>query len=480
MMHKTLFITMTSNMVFRNLFFFPGSVFDRLCQELKRSPDLRIVVILNKKDLEKYSVFFKDVLGERCVMIPAAVPYPKNFLEKAFNFFYSYFIYTGTTKTLATVGMRLDEPPAGGRFKKYLAPLKMGIAKTFGRSRFMREKAVPALYHRIFKGRQFASLFDQYQPSVVFASHVFGRIDTELLAEAKRRGVKTMGMVSCWDHFDKYYLPFKVDTLLAQSDQVKDFAVKYQGYSSRNIVLTGHPYFDFMVDKKYAAARSDTLAMLGIPEHSKYILYVSGSAYCQDEPEIIEEILNWMNENRFGTDVRLVIRPYQGGRGKDKEFDKQKYDRFESHPRVVFFRRELWSDLQRSVDFANILRHSHGVLAVYSTMTLEAAVMDAPLVGVAFDGRHIRPFNRSIKRFALREHFKDVFQSGAVAMAHDFDELFHIIQEYLGNPKKDQEARERLRKRMCYTLDGNISERMAKTILNSLDLLRKDFRNEIS
>ena len=465
-MKKTIFITMTSNMVFRNLFFFPGSVFDRLCTALKERPDLRVVVILNKKDLEKYSTFFKDVLGERCIMVPAAMPYPKNFLEKAFNFFYSYFIYTGTTKTLATIGMRLDEPPAGGRFKKYLAPLKIAIARTFGRSRWMRERVVPAMYHRIFKDRPFALLFDQYMPDMVFASHIFGRIDTELLAEAKRRGVKTMGMVSCWDHFDKYYLPFKVDTLLAQSEQVKDFAILYQSYDPRRIILTGHPYFDFMVDPKYAMSRSDTLAMLGIPEHSKYILYVSGSAYCPDEPEIIEEIVKWMDEGRFGGDVRLVIRPYQGGRSKDKAFDKEKYDRFESHPRVTFFRRELWSDLQRSIDFINIMRHSNGVLAIYSTMTLEAAVMDAPLIGIGFDGRQERPFNRSIKRFALREHFKDLFQSGAVAMANNFDELFSVIQGYLENPKKDHDMRERLRTRMCYVLDGHISERMVEDILS--------------
>lgn len=459
---------MTSNMVFRNLFFFPGSVFDRLTQALKENPDLRIVVILNKKDLEKYSDFFKYVLGTRCIMIPAAMPYPKSFLEKVFNFFYSYFIYTGTTKTLATVGMRLDEPPAGGKFKKYLAPVKIGISKTFGRLSIMREKVIPALYHRIFNDRQFALLFDQYLPDAVFASHIFGRIDTEILAEAKRRGIKTMGMVSCWDHFDKYYLPFKVDMLLAQSDQVKDFAVRYQWYEPSKVILTGHPYFDFMVDKKYAASRDDTLAMLGIPETAKYVLYVSGSAYCPDEPEIIEEILKWMDEKRFNADVRLIIRPYQGGRGRDKAFDKQKYDRFESHPRVIFFRRELWSDLQRSVDFANIMRHSHSVLAVYSTMTLEAAVMDAPLIGIAFDGHHMRPFNRSIRRFGLREHFKDVFQSGAVAMAHNFDELFQMIQGYLDNPKKDGEAREHLRRRMCYTLDGRISERVTDKILETV------------
>lgn len=467
-MQKTLFITMTSNMVFRNLFFFPGSVFDRLVQTLKSRQDLRLVVILNKKDLEKYSTFFKDALGERCIMVPSAMPYPKTILEKAFNFFYSYFIYTGTTKTLATVGMRLDEPPAGGYFKKYLAPVKIGIAKTFGRSRMMREKVVPALYHHVFKDRPFALLFDQYQPDLLFASHIFGRIDTELLAEAERRGVKTMGMVSCWDHFDKYYLPFKVGTLLAQSEQVKDFAIKYQRYDPEKIILTGHPYFDFMVDKKYAAARSETLKMLGFPEDAKYVLYVSGSAYCSDEPDIIEGILKQAEQGGFGNNFRLVIRPYQGGRSRDKEFDKQKYDRFESHPLVTFYRREFWGDLSRSIDFVNIMRHSHGVLAIYSTMTLEAAVVDAPLIGIGFDGYNTRSFNRSIRRFALREHFKDVLTSGAVAMADNFDELFRVIRGYLDNPKTDSDARERLRTRMCFTLDGNISERVAEKILKHL------------
>lgn len=467
-MQKTVFITMTSNMVFRNLFFFPGSVFDLLVKTIGMRQDFRLVVILNKKDLEKYSLFFKEVLGERCIMVSAAMPYPKNSLEKAFNFFYSYFVYTGTTKTLATVGMRLDEPPAGGRFKKYLAPIKIGIAKTFGRSTYMRKKIVPALYHRVFRDRSFAKLFDQYVPDLVFASHVFGRIDTELLAEAARRKVKTMGMVSCWDHLDKYYLPFKVDTLFSQSEQVKDFAVLYQGYDPKKIKLFGHPYFDFIVDEEYKASRIDTLKMLGFSENAKYLLYVSGSAYCPDEPDIIEQILKWADEGKFGPDFRLVIRPYQGGRSKDKEFDKQKYDRFESHPRVVFYRREFWGDLSRSIDFVNIMRHSHGVIAIYSTMTLEAAVVDSPLIGIGFDGYHLQPFNRSIKRFALREHFKDVFRSGAVKTANSFDELFEIINYYLEDQKRDHEARERLRKRMCYTLDGHISERMAEEILELL------------
>ena len=369
---------------------------------------------------------------------------------------------SGTTWIMATIGTRPDEPPAGGRW--YLAPLKSFIANTFGRFRFVKSQ-IPEFHLRFFPERPFREIFDKYKPELVFIPHLYGWYDALVLSEAKRRGIKSVGMAAGWDHLDKYFLPFKVDRLLAQSEQIKRVAIEFQNYKPEQITLVGYPHFDFIGDERYTESREKILKSLDFPKNSKFILYVSNSTYCPDEPEVIEEILRWADEKKFNDDVYLVIRPYSGGRGQDREFDKEKFRHFEAHPRVRFYKREFWGDLEKSIYFVNIMRHADIVIAVYTTMALEAAFLDRPLVTTAFDGHHVRPLRRSIRRFEEFEHFQDVLRIGAMKRTENFNELFMALRRYLENPSLDAEKRERMRRELCYKLDGRASERIASHIL---------------
>ncbi len=423
----TIFIAVSSSAVFRNLFFFPDSFFDRLKKHLREHKELRVVFLMPPQFREKYGPFFNvEGLGDRMTFEVVGVPTKKTFLQKVFYFFYSYLIFTGTTKIMATMGTRPDEPPAGGKW--YLAPIKIAIARTLGCFPLMK-RSVGSLHLKIFTERPFRAFFEKYRPNIIFAPHLYGWFDTMLIAEAKRRGIKTVGMPAGWDHLDKYFLPFHVDMLLVQSEQVKRMALEHQVYPPSSIVITGYPHFDFISRRDHRISRTELLRSLDFPSDAKFILYVSGSAYCPDEPEIIEEMLRWADEGKFGVDVRLVIRPYLGGRGKDKEFDEQKFNRFELNPRVRFYRREFWGDLEKSIYFMNLMSHADVAISIYSTMVLEAAVLDRPLLAVAFDGYHTRPYQRSIRRFEEFDHFQDVLKTGALRTARNFDELFKFLYD---------------------------------------------------
>ena len=463
---KTIFIALSSPAVFRNLFFFPQSFFERIKEYMQTHAELRVVFLVPPQFREKYGAFLKTPeLGDRIQYEIVGIPSRKSFLQKMFYFFYSYLIFTGTTKVMATMGTRPDEPPAGGRW--YLAPAKIIIARTLGRVPWLKTALVPALHLKIFIDRSFQKLFEQYKPDVVFAPHLYGWFDTMLIAEAKRQSVKTVGMPAGWDHLDKYFLPFHVDTLLVQSEQVKRMALEHQAYSEQSIVITGYPHFDFISRTDYHVSREELLKSLNFPLDAKLILYVSGSAYCPDEPEIIDAILQWADEGKFGSDVRVIIRPYLGGRKKDKEIDEQKFNRFEGHPRVRFYQLEFWGDLEKSVEFINIMHHSDVVISVYSTMVLEAAVLDRPLMAIAFDGHHTRPYRHSIRRFEEFDHFQDVLKTGALKTARNFEELFKFLYDYFQNPTLDAERRKNLRDTVCYKLDGKASERVLKALIES-------------
>lgn len=460
---KTLFISLSSQAVFRNLFFFPESFFDQLHSFLQKETDWRVIILTPDRMMDKYLPLMKDRLSDRIILEPVYPLARKDKVQQVFTFLYSYLIYTGTTKLMATMGARPDEPPAGGNW--FLAPIKWMIANTLGRIRFVKMRIVPFFYFLIFTERRFKHFFEKYQPTRVFIPHLYGWFDTELIAEAKRQGIETIGMPAGWDHVDKYYLPLHVDLLLVPSKQIAKHAQEFQAYKEKDMRIVGYPHFDFIVNSAFVRTREATLSYLNFPVATKYILYVSGSAYCPDEPDVIETILRWMDEGKFGVDARLIIRPYLGGRSKDKEFDEEKFNRFEMHPRVRFYRPDFWGNIEESINFINIMRHADIVLAVFTTMALEASVVDRPLVAVAFDGYHTRPFSRSIRRFEQFTHFRDVRTTGAMKIAYNFDELFTILDRYFKDPSWGREERKLLRERLCYKLDGNASARILDHVM---------------
>lgn len=461
--HINIFITLTSRPAFRNLFLFPGSVFEILKDRVRQDPRIRIVVVTTAREREKYAATLGEERG-LFVVEGVSVRSPRaTLLRRLFYFFASYLIYTDTTRLLATMGTRPEDPPAGGN--RALAPVKWLVSRTFGKVKFVKRVLTPWLYEKIFNDRPFRKLYEKYRPVSVFSGHIYSWFDQECVAEARRQGVRSVAMAANWDHLDKYFLPIRADRFLAQSDERKDAAVRYQEYDARQMILTGYPHFDFMTDPRFVGSREEVLKKLGFPGEGKFILYVSGSTYCPDEPDIIETILKWIEAGEFGRDVYLLIRPYPGGRGSDRDFDEAKYNRFENHPLVRFYRTDFWQDFTEGIYFINILRQADIVLSIFSTMSLEAAVLDRPLAAVSFDGYRERPFHRSIRRLALFEHFQNVRKTGALPTAENFDELKRILKENLENPKLFGEERRVLRDRLCYKLDGKASERVAGAIL---------------
>jgi len=468
---RTILITFSDHTVFRNLFLFPGGFFDQLRERLASDKGTRVVFLMRTRDKEKYDAMFDTDLKDRLIACYADAPARTTSLRKLFRFFYAYFVFTDTTKILVTIGMRVGEPPAASN--KLLTPVRWLIAHTVGKMTFMRRRFVPWLFSKIYEhDRTFKDVFDVYKPDLVFSAHIYGDYDAHVLAEARRRGIRTVGMPSGWDHVDKYFLPFHVDRLFVPSEQVATHAMKFQGYSRSEISITGYPHFDFFTSKRAEMPREEILKRFSLPPGSRYIFYVSGSSYCPDEPDIIEQVLQWIEEGVFGPDIRLVLRPYLGSRSKDREFDEKKFKRIATHPKVVYYDHKSWDTLEGSIVFMNLMRHAAAVMCVYSSVFLEAAIFGSPLVATPFDGHHVRPYSRSIRRFSDFEHFKEVLEVGAIRETYSFGELKKALVEYLKDPSIDQKKRERMRREVCAISDGRASARLLDAVFAAVPEVR--------
>ncbi|GEM_PF-563588 len=457
-MPKKIFLNLYSTMTFRNFVVFPDGVVSKLAD----NPDIKLHVLIPKGSNFR-ELLSRYPFGKKLEVIEVNTKMPKlNPAQKLFYFFYSYLIFTGTTRLLATFGARADAPPAGGN--RFFAPLKSAIANIFGRSKWIKTSFVPWAYKKLFSRKELADIFDRYQPDFVFLSGIAAFEDVELLAEAQRRKIKTMGMPMNWDHLNKYYIPLHPDRLLIQNQPMKKEAEEYHAYKESQIQMVGFPQFDFYITgKEHLRPRAEFMKKYGLSPNSKLILFISGSVYASGEQEILKEMRQWAKDGKLGQEVGFMVRPYPN------RADIAKYKELEKLPEMKFFWEDTTTDLENIIEFMNILYHSDIVISIFSTTAIEAAIFDKPTITLGFDGREKKPEHQSVARLEKLSHFKHVLDTGGVRVARGFSDLLEFIAMYLESPEEDKEKRDFLSEKMAYKVDGKASGRVAEAIVAYLN-----------
>lgn len=457
---ETIFVSSFSHGPIGN-FSIPRGVFERLAESKK--PDTRIVLLVTKT--EHYDkIRNASYTVDQSITVESVPLYePKSFTAKLFRFFYAYLIFTGTTRTLATLGARADMPPAGGN--RHLAFVKSAIAHTLGKIPVIKKRLVPWLFDRVFTERPYAHLFEKYHPVLVFAANMAMIPDSALLAEAQRRGVQTLGMVCNWDHLNKYFIPRRADRIIVQNEPMRHEAVVFQGYEPEQITVTGFPKFDIYHDiERHTDTRAEFFRHFNIPESAKLILFISGSAYSLDEADILGTIAQWMKEGRFAKDARLMIRPYVTLR--DRKQEEAKYRTLMTDSTIAF----NWVKGDESQEarrlYLGMFHHADVIISMFSTTAIEAALLDKPTIAIGFDGYAKRPPHQSIRRMERMHHFKNVLDTGNVKVVRNFDDLFALMNAYLISPEKDADKRKDLVERLCHQADGLASKRISDLILS--------------
>ena len=158
--------------------------------------------------------------------------------------------------------------------------------------------------------------------------------------------------------------------------------------------------------------------------------------------------------------------------------DLAKYERFADDPDVIVekpFKETIvaeGSNVDPSRDnrlhLANTLKHSDVIVNVASTIAIEAAIMDTPVVNIAFDGHDEKPFLDSARRFYQYTHYKPLVDIGAVRVAPSPAALVEDVAAYLADPARDRAGRERAASELCFRVDGRAAERVASFVLDRL------------
>ena len=116
----------------------------------------------------------------------------------------------------------------------------------------------------------------------------------------------------------------------------------------------------------------------------------------------------------------------------------------------------------------NTLFHADLFICHTSSLSVDAAVFDKPVINMKFDLGNISQdaFNT---RFYRMTHYKRAIDSGGIRVVNNEQELVDWAKKYLNNPRTDEEGRARLTREQVQFFDGKSGERIGDFILKALN-----------
>ena len=322
------------------------------------------------------------------------------------------------------------------------------------------------------------ALFDKHRPLMLVTSSpglIFSEVP--LLRTAVRRRVWSMAIDASWDNFTNKLLPVRrVNRLVVWNDVMKQQAIDLHGYDDDQLRVTGTPQWDCYFRERVSISRREFCERVGADPNRKLVtLTTTPRELYPHHDHVLRVLLRALGENRFASPVQVLVRLHP----RD---ERAHYAEFERVPGIILekpFRDTVRAGDGLAVDvtaaaqqhLADTLFHSDVIVNVASTIAIEAAIFDTPVVNIAFDGEVPSDFARSAKRYYRFTHYVNVTRHQAVRVADTPDAMIAFVDRYLVDSSLDREGRRQVAQEQCQFLDGRASERVAAAIIDDLALL---------
>ena len=456
---KTVFLFLRQGISNRNL------LRTDFLKTLKENPEVRTVVLSPIGD----DPGFRQEFEAANVCVEKWPRTKVGFLEKRLKNLKDY-IWVGRGLTQAIRVRRLAQR---GKWGLAWRDAVGSVAKSFG----VTERDVNSWEMAIYKSPpSIAHLYEKYRPDLVVFTRLFGT-NLHVIKEAKKRRIPVLCLVESWDNFIcKGPLSIVPDVMAVWNWGMAKEANELHEFPRDKIEVVGVPQFDLYADSGTFLQQREFFAMYGLDPEKKIITYAASTeGFIPDEPDIFEMVYQATQSSRLGMPVQVILRlhPITTPTLRDEYFR-----RFSGRPNLIVQRPgrtsslhdgwdPSWSDM---VNLASTICYSNVVVNIASTMAIDAAVMDKPVVAVGFGdpGKRIR--SKFFTDIFEHSHYRKLVETEGLRLVYSPEELVDKVRSYLLDPALDGPGRNRLREELCFKLDGQAGMRAASVVLRQLGI----------
>lgn len=334
--------------------------------------------------------------------------------------------------------------------------------------------ALRMIERRLLRNKGVAQLLADLKPKLLVSSYPVSVLEATFLLEAQRAGITTVGQLLSWDNITcKGRFSVVPDYFITWGPIMSAELEEYYQVPPERIRQTGVPHFDAHVNMPDPAGVEAEVTALGLDPQRPYMLFgMSAPYFAPREIDIVEWLARQVNENRFGDQMQLVVRPHpqnvQGSMADQSWLPR--LDRI-AGPRVAVDYPSLensrleWnlkeSDLAHLV---NLISGCSLLLNSGSTLSIDALIHDKPVIVTSFDAEADLAWFKSARRALDFYHYAKLVATGGVRVVRSFDQLDSAITRYLADPSADAAGRARAREQEVGYTDGRSAARVADAL----------------
>ena len=465
---KTIFISTYRNVSIRYI------LNSELFETLVKNKNIRIIIFVKKQHLEyckntfNYdNVIFENVYFEELFIklrsyvctffnLYRLITFPKNKLQK--NETIDIFTLTYEKEWVNSIKRRII-------FKV------INFFSIIGRNSKLFRRLMIKLESLLSRGSIYKSLFKKYKPDLLIVSSIGHMIDVFIMNQAKINKTKILTIFHNWDGpTTKGYKSSNIDYAVSWNEIMSDEIENYLDIPKRNIFLGGAVNYESYFNFKRKNIKNKN-------QNKRKVLYASGGlSLWPNNFEGIQYILK--NQNKYQYEIEVVLRIHPNFISNESSEDKiilknnvnniisklkSSYpDNFSlSIPSVSKFETDY---LFKSNDLKNLLEllsSSDVLITQYSTLLLEAAILDIPAINIGYGQyrKNLMPANF----YEKSTHIKTVMKFESFYNAYSNRDLEKHINTALREPNKKLSNQKALRDIM-FPLRENVGKNIARYI----------------
>ncbi len=361
---------------------------------------------------------------------------------------------------------------ARGRRKAVLQLARAYIA-LMRRWRWARQAVVRAQWR--YTPRLYADLFAKYRPALVVASTPGWRLDRYLLREAHfHHQVPTAAVIIGWDNTSSYSLPgAPVQALNVWSAIQRREAVDGSDWDPARIHIGGIPSYDGYYLRRWVLPRQAYFQRHGLDPQRKLIAYAASFVTFAPNYPNIEALARLVAEGRLDYPAQLLIRLHPNHFLEVPHFAAERERVLELARRLPHVHVVKPVPLGGSLGYysgedmdekSSMMAHADVFTTVYSTMVVETAIHDTPVVSVCLDAPEPWPgkFTLKLSEIGHWPTHSRFLQSGAGEVALDVQQLRDALNRALAHPAEKAPARRAFVERETTYTDGRAGERVGR------------------
>lgn len=312
------------------------------------------------------------------------------------------------------------------------------------------------------------------KPDVILSTGPFQFEQPGIYPIAKKLKIPTIAYIPSWDNVTtKNRMVYKYDAYIVWNDKTKQELNEFYPYTKDYpIYSVGAPQFDIFKQERFYQTREEFCLQQNLDPKLPIIVYAIGSPNFLKEHHGAVELAKRVSRGKLGN-VQLLVRPHpiHDNAEMSELFDSYKpMVQLQKTPNAGKTLTLRTQDEEQIIEWVNTFKHANVVVNLSSTVTIDGAIFDKPIVNLDFDPQPGQEDQILIKDVNHTwNHFKPIAESGGLWLVNDFDEMEEAVITYLQNPELHREKRKWIVEYVCQRVDGKCGERMAEAVLEFMN-----------